>query len=56
MLSLILNIPLQYTHIGMFSEKTCLKVIAWAQDILPVLREASQMKDEIFFKKLDNQK
>lgn len=31
MLSKDLNIPTEFTHIGMFSEKTCIKVIAWAK-------------------------
>ena len=26
-----LNIPAQYTHIGMFSKKTCLRVDSWAK-------------------------
>ncbi len=31
LLSEALNIPAQYTHIGMFSKKTLIKVIAWAK-------------------------
>ncbi len=29
-----LNLPTKYTHIGMFSERTCEKVISWSKIIL----------------------
>lgn len=32
-LSKFLNLPKEYTHIGMFSIKTCEKVIEWSKDI-----------------------
>jgi len=31
-LASFLKLPLQYTHIGMFQEKTCLKVEKWAKE------------------------
>jgi len=31
MLSEDLNIPKEFTHIGMFNKKTCIKVIAWSK-------------------------
>lgn len=33
-----LGLPIEYTHIGMFSEKTCLRVIDWSKMILNDLR------------------
>lgn len=33
-LSIDLEIPIEYTHIGMFSENTCKKVIEWSKNKL----------------------
>lgn len=37
-LSLHLKIPQKYTHIGYFSEKTCLEVINWSKMVLNDMR------------------
>lgn len=38
-LSDFLNIPDEFTHIGMFSESTCIKVARWSQSIYNQLKQ-----------------
>lgn len=47
-MSNMLNIPGEYTHIGMFNEKTCKKVIDWAIRVYKDLTIEAKKTDELF--------
>lgn len=47
-MSNMLNIPVKYTHIGMFNEKTCKKVIDWANQVYKDLKLEFGKTEKLF--------